>query len=460
MYEQAEPVRSPFSRPECGQTSRPLPQPPPDPVHQPKGASDKRQHDQGTSSDTYAEAERVYYTIKDEDLPPSLRGVGRKQESPQGEVGTSGPPPQSPPVLQGGSRGRVRHGNGASDNGQEGLGESSDTCEEAEEVKRHATHTTADRTYPGEASGRGALCSYIRSHRSYMIAGIAVMLSLVGVGLAPLTFINKEEISQLSTAVDALKCDQDDMHQLSTAVDALKRNQDDMHQLATAVDALKRNQDDMHQLATTVDALKRNQDDMHQLSIAVDALKRDQDDMRQLSIAVDALKVDLKVERNRTAALEQRFHEKTSCPRGYTMWNETCYKVFNTRQTFSDAAVTCHENGGTLAMPRDAETNAFLVSLVNQFVSSMLGPGYWPFWFGLHDRREEGSFEWMDGSALGAYNNWGPGQPDHKKGSEDCVLYNIFRNVTDWTDFSCSVRFHFICQAAPGIFIGPAKLSL
>ncbi|XP_078573074.1 angiopoietin-related protein 1-like [Branchiostoma floridae x Branchiostoma japonicum] len=54
------------------------------------------------------------------------------------------------------------------------------------------TSDNADRTYQVEASGRGALFSFIRSHRSCMIAGIAVMLSLVGVGLAPLTFINKE----------------------------------------------------------------------------------------------------------------------------------------------------------------------------------------------------------------------------------------------------------------------------
>eukprot|EP00058_Branchiostoma_floridae_P004270 XP_002589758.1 hypothetical protein BRAFLDRAFT_97808 [Branchiostoma floridae] len=127
----------------------------------------------------------------------------------------------------------------------------------------------ADRTYQGEASGRGALCSFIRSHRSCMIAGIAVMLSLVCVGLAPLTFINKEEISQLSTTVDVFKRDQDDM-------------------------------------STTVDALKRDRDDMRQLATTVDALKRDRDDMRR----------DLDKERNRTATLEQRLHEMSKTPDG------------------------------------------------------------------------------------------------------------------------------------------------
>eukprot|EP00058_Branchiostoma_floridae_P004265 XP_002589753.1 hypothetical protein BRAFLDRAFT_97803 [Branchiostoma floridae] len=164
----------------------------------------------------------------------------------------------------------------------------------------------ADRTYQGEASGRGALCSFIRSHRSCMIAGIAVMLSLVSVGLAPLTFINKEEISQLSTTVDAVKRQQDDMRQLSTTVDVFKRDQDDM---STTVDALKRDQVDMRQLSTTVDALKRDLDDMRQLATTVDALNLDRDDMRR----------DLDKERNRTAALEQRLHEMSKtpgCPQG------------------------------------------------------------------------------------------------------------------------------------------------
>ncbi|XP_066304529.1 uncharacterized protein [Branchiostoma lanceolatum] len=187
---------------------------------------------------------------------------------------TSGPPPQPPPVHQSCSRGRVRHGNGASDKLQEEQEASSHTYEEAEAMKRHAT---ADRTYPGGASGRRALCSFIRSHRSCMVAGIAVLISL---RLAPLMFINKEETSQLSTTVDALKRNQDDM---STTVDALKRDQDNM--------------------STTVDVLKQDQNDM---STIVDALKRDQDDM---STVVDALKGDLDKERSRNADLEQSLLE-------------------------------------------------------------------------------------------------------------------------------------------------------
>eukprot|EP00058_Branchiostoma_floridae_P013407 XP_002598895.1 hypothetical protein BRAFLDRAFT_125740 [Branchiostoma floridae] len=156
----------------------------------------------------------------------------------------------------------------------------------------------ADRTYSGRASGCRALCSFICSHLSYLATGIAVLLSLVAVGLALMAFIKNEEISELATTVDAVK-----------------RDQDDIRQLPTTVDALTRDQDDMRQLSTTVDALTRDQDDMRQLSTTVDALTRDQDDMRQLSTTVDALTRDLDKERSRTGPiLEQRLDETSKTP--------------------------------------------------------------------------------------------------------------------------------------------------
>ncbi|KAI8505930.1 Fibrinogen C domain-containing protein 1 [Branchiostoma belcheri] len=119
---------------------------------------------------------------------------------------TSGPPSQPPPVHQSGSRGRVRHGNGASDKLKEDQETSSHTYES---LKHHTTLRSADRTYPGGASDRRGLCSFIRSHRSCLAASIAVLLSLVSVGLVPLTFIYKQEVSQLSTTFDAMKRDLD-----------------------------------------------------------------------------------------------------------------------------------------------------------------------------------------------------------------------------------------------------------
>ncbi|KAI8502365.1 hypothetical protein Bbelb_199530 [Branchiostoma belcheri] len=339
---------------------------------------------------------------------------------------TSGSP-QPRPVRQSGSRGRVRHGNGDSEKHDQDT--SSHTYKDAEEVKRYAT--SADRSYPGGASGRRGVCSFLRGHRSCLAAGIAVLLSLCAVGLAPLTFSNKQEISQLSTTVDALKRDQDDLRQLSTTVDALNRDQDALRRLSTTVDALKRDQDALRRLSTTVDALKRDQDALRRLSTTVDALKNELDNNRRIP----------------TNTSKTGFQEKAlpSCPGGYTMWRGTCFKAFMTKKTFDQAAAACRADGGTLAMPRDAETNAFLISLYKSVGED------WNFWFGLHDRRREGRFEWVDGSALGPNSSWGPGQPDNRRGGEDCVLFSAtYMEVSEWHVYPCHEQFYFICQTAQG----------
>ncbi|XP_035688676.1 C-type lectin domain family 3 member A homolog [Branchiostoma floridae] len=121
------------------------------------------------------------------------------------------------------------------------------------------------------------------------------------------------------------------------------------------------------------------------------------DDESQLADTVDDLERKLDIEKNRSAVLEACLREQVSYPNGYQLWRGICYKAFNTAKTFNEAAVTCRKDGGTLVMPRDAETNAFLISIRGD--TSM-------FYIGLQDQREEGIFEWADGSALGEYNSW------------------------------------------------------
>ncbi|XP_078657402.1 macrophage mannose receptor 1-like [Branchiostoma floridae x Branchiostoma belcheri] len=280
--------------------------------------------------------------------------------------------------------------------------------------------TIPDGAYPGGVSGRRGVCSFLRARRSCPAAGIAVLLGLVAVGLAPLTFSNKQEISQLSTTMKR------DMHQLATTVNALKCDQGDMCKLFAAVDALKLDLDNERNRSATLE---------HRLK----------DDM---STAVDALKRDLDNERNRSATLEQRLlkieksfllkiEKSLLCPKGYTLWRGTCYKAFDTLKTFTEAAAACRADGGTLAIPRDAETDAFLISLYKSVHEDC------SFWFGLHYQQKEERFEWVDGSALGPYRSWAPGEPDKFPDGEDCVFYTTSQK---WNDHKCHHRFSFICQ--------------
>ncbi|XP_035698759.1 collectin-11-like [Branchiostoma floridae] len=84
------------------------------------------------------------------------------------------------------------------------------------------------------------------------------------------------------------------------------------------------------------------------------------------------------------------------CPERYNQWRGTCYRAFTVHKTFSQAAATCRLDGGTLAMPRDADAYAFLISSYTCASGSF-------FWIGLNDQRQEGTFEWMDGTPLGNF---------------------------------------------------------
>ncbi|XP_078609692.1 uncharacterized protein LOC144880986 isoform X2 [Branchiostoma floridae x Branchiostoma japonicum] len=128
-----------------------------------------------------------------------------------------------------------------------------------------------------------------------------------------------------------------------------------------------------------------------------------------------------------------------SCPKGHAKWRGMCFKPpkpfdFKLQKNFSEATATCRQDGGTLAMPRDAETNAFLSTLHHALM---------PGWIGLHDRNTEGNFEWIDGTELGTYSCWAPVQPDNADGQEDCV-FSDSRGL--WFDSPCSSKKAFACQ--------------
>ncbi|XP_078614388.1 uncharacterized protein LOC144883667 [Branchiostoma floridae x Branchiostoma japonicum] len=125
-----------------------------------------------------------------------------------------------------------------------------------------------------------------------------------------------------------------------------------------------------------------------------------------------------------------------ACRNGYKIHNKICYKAFNMEMTFLDASSTCRTEGGTLAMPKDAGTDDFLVSLKKDVAERGR------FWFGLADRRKEGVWEWVDGTPLGGYSAWGPGEPNNDN-DEDCVLYYDGKT---WNDDKCSSAKKFICE--------------
>ncbi|XP_019620325.1 PREDICTED: C-type lectin mannose-binding isoform-like [Branchiostoma belcheri] len=143
---------------------------------------------------------------------------------------------------------------------------------------------------------------------------------------------------------------------------------------------------------------------------------------------------------------------------GYTKWRGIYYKAFNTHQkSFSDAAATCREDGGTLAMPRDYDTDSFLISLTVLRSATAQHPQ--SSWFGLKRRyRGSSEFEWVDGTPLrGGYTGWRPNEPNNANDNEDCVHYSgdadrdgtLKVDAIKWNDYECQRLKFFICQVLP-----------
>ncbi|XP_019632702.1 PREDICTED: collectin-12-like [Branchiostoma belcheri] len=366
---------------------------------------------------------------------------------------TSGPPSQPTPVHQSGSRGRVRHGNGSSDKLQEDPETSSHTYEEAEAVKRHATYTSADRTYPGGGSDRRGLCSFIRSHRICIAAGIAVLLSLVSVGLVPLTFINKQEMSQLFTTVDALKRDLDNEQNRTASLEQI------LYELRKTLGRLN-DPNKNHQSAGPPGPPGERGDTG---PVGHPGERGDTGPVGPPGQRGDTGPVGPAGppgERGGTGPMGpagppgERGDTGTgpvgpagpprvSCPTGYTRWRETCFKPVKLSMSFSDAAEACRQDGGTLAMPRDAETNDFLYTLQQR---SRFG-GY--HWIGLQYCPEEDRWKWMDGSALGEFNSWENGKPTKPHPlshiAQNRKIWRILEYETGVTRIQSS-----ICQVTPG----------
>lgn len=78
------------------------------------------------------------------------------------------------------------------------------------------------------------------------------------------------------------------------------------------------------------------------------------------------------------------------CPPGWRLYGGSCYRVGSGAVGWAQAEGRCRDSGAQLVVINDAQEQEFLTSLAPPHET----------WIGLHDRSTEGSFQWVDGSAL------------------------------------------------------------
>ena len=105
-----------------------------------------------------------------------------------------------------------------------------------------------------------------------------------------------------------------------------------------------------------------------------------------------------------------------------------------TAKSWADAEAHCEGLGGHLAVIRDADDNAAVVSALN--AASATGPS----WIGLHDSLVEGSYAWELGPLngfdlpLGSYQQWDTGHPqtDAECGLAYCDCADLILGSGKW----------------------------
>lgn len=119
----------------------------------------------------------------------------------------------------------------------------------------------------------------------------------------------------------------------------------------------------------------------------------------------------------------------------------SAYRVVATELlTFESAQAACAALGQQLAIVRDAADQAALASSLETVGGSLVH-----VWIGASDAYREGTWRWVDGSAVDFF-DWGFNQPADP-GNEDCVVLFKVSTGWKWYDHGCGRSASYACSA-------------
>ncbi|XP_060558401.1 macrophage mannose receptor 1-like [Ruditapes philippinarum] len=138
------------------------------------------------------------------------------------------------------------------------------------------------------------------------------------------------------------------------------------------------------------------------------------------------------------------------CPAGWYGYSLTskCYRfVSKNAMTWDDARDFCKIHGGDiLRVDSAAEQNWIFRQLRNMQNHSHVPPSHW--WVGMNNREYLSKWEWADGTPVGRFIHWKPGEPNNHNGNERC---GEIWNPNQFNDAQCSTKYKFICWRNRGI---------
>lgn len=154
--------------------------------------------------------------------------------------------------------------------------------------------------------------------------------------------------------------------------------------------------------------------------------------------------------------------KKPVCPDGWGLGSyepARCYRPFaeeDEELAFADAESLCNQfpEGHLVTIHSDEEQEqAKLLINESNFTDDTT-------WIGFHDLKEEGEFEWTDGTAV-VYTAWADGEPDNSSGCwfgecpANCVaIEDPLFGFGAWRDMDCEEEHRFICMM-PAVWVMP-----
>ncbi|XP_037669739.1 C-type lectin domain family 19 member A [Choloepus didactylus] len=151
-------------------------------------------------------------------------------------------------------------------------------------------------------------------------------------------------------------------------------------------------------------------------------------------------------------ALPASLPVRSLCPLFWMEFKDHCYRFIPLNKTWAEADLHCSQfslssKSSKLAFIHSWEENVFVYHLVNSWVLGIPAD----IWMGLQDHRQEGQFEWTDGSFYD-YSYWDGNQPDDSiqtdPEEEDCmqIWYRPNSTLRSWNDNACSQELPFVCK--------------